>query len=115
MQDKLIILPIPLPAWLALINDLSVLERSAFTFLVASYCRHGFLPNDDVALAQIARVSGKTWLKIRPRLALKFPREGWRWPEIDQVIQKRVEKSGKRSRAGTQGNFKRWNGIPRRN
>ncbi|MEY9397969.1 hypothetical protein ABIF66_008791 [Bradyrhizobium japonicum] len=69
MKHKLTILPIPLPRWLELIETLTLAERSAFTYLVAVYCRDGFLPNDDKVLAQIARVSLRGWLKMRPRRA----------------------------------------------
>lgn len=111
MKHKLIILPIPLPRWLELIETLTLAERSAFTYLVAVYCRDGFLPNDDKVLAQIARVSLRGWLKMRPRLALKFPCEGWRWPEIDATIARREKISGKRSDAGAKGNFIRLHGM----
>lgn len=111
MKHKLTILPIPLPVWLTLIDNLTAEETRAFTFLIATYCRDGFLPNDDRALAQIARVRLRTWLKMRPRIALKFPREGWVFPEIDQAIERRIKLLGKRSRAGVEGNFKRWHGM----
>src|SRR3954471_18823195 len=99
MAHKLTILPIPLPRWLELIENLTIEERSAFTYLVAAYCRDGLLPNDDHALAQAARVTLRAWLKMRSRLALKFPVEGWHWPEIDATIARREKISGKRSDA----------------
>lgn len=111
MRHQLTILPIPLPRWLEIIESLNVAERSAFTYLVAAYCRDGGLPNDDKVLAQIARVSMRTWLHMRPRLALKFPVEGWRWPEIDQCIARRQKITGIKSAAGTKGNFVRWHGL----
>lgn len=106
MKHKLTVLPIHLPVWLEIIESLTAEETRALTFLIAAYCRVGFLPNDDKALAQIARVTLKEWLKMRPRLALKFPREGWVWPEIDQAIERRTKIMGTKSAAAR----KRWHG-----
>lgn len=108
MRDKLLVFPILLPAWDALIDDLSIIEERALFRLIAYYARHGGVPADDRSLTRIADVDPRVWRRIRPKLAPKFPAEGWRWPEIDAQIAKREKMLVQKSLAGQQGNFKRW-------
>jgi hypothetical protein len=108
-KPKLTFFPLPMRAWLEVVADLAADEERALHRLVVRYAEKGFLPLDDHDLANIAGVTTRTWLKrLKPRLQLKFPQEGWRWPEIDQQIERRQLIAGKRSLAGTKGNYFRW-------
>src|SRR5215831_8916085 len=101
-KDKLLFFPLPMPMWFALITDLSRHEECALFRLVAYYARHGGLPADNKTLAQIADVDPRVWRVMRPKLSLKFPAEGWRWPEIDAQIAKRERISVQKSLAAKQ-------------
>jgi len=111
MDDKplLLFFPFSIRTWRMICADLDGPHRAALWELVARYSERGFLPHDDRSLSTIARVSMSTWRRgMRSRLVLKFPQEGWRWPEIDQAIQRRQKTSGKKSAAGAKGNVVRW-------
>ena len=110
MQDKpkLPYFPLTNAAWRSVCADLDPADRCILWELVARYGELGFLPNDDKALANITHLTLRRWLKVKPRLAPKFPLEGWRWPEIDQKIMHREKISVERSLLGTRGNVRRW-------
>jgi uncharacterized protein YdaU (DUF1376 family) len=110
-KPKLVYFPLPMLAWLDVVSDLTISERVALENLVFCYAIKGSLPGDDRALASIARVSLRTWLKMKPRLQLKFPEENWRWLEIDQAIERRKNIGDKRSFNGQlfgKPNLLRW-------
>ena len=112
---KLTFLPLPINRWHELAENLSDIEFRALFRLICSYARTGGLPANDEELARIARVHSKTWLRMRPKIALKFE-EGWRSSEIDAQIAHRQKISGERSRAATISHIKRakgtWNAGP---
>jgi uncharacterized protein YdaU (DUF1376 family) len=108
-KPKLILFPIPIHAWDKLTSDLDAKQERALYRLVAFYAEHGGVPINDEAMAAIARVDIRTWRKsMRATLALKFPVEGWRWPEIDQRIAHFEKVSVQKSLAAQQANLKRW-------
>jgi uncharacterized protein YdaU (DUF1376 family) len=108
MHPKLLYLPFSISTWDRLTDDLTDRQERAFYRLIAHYATHGELPKAETALANIARQDLRTWRKMRAALAGKFPNGGWEWPEIDQLIAHREKLSGKRSVAGSIGNYRRW-------
>ncbi|MEH2525832.1 MULTISPECIES: hypothetical protein [unclassified Bradyrhizobium] len=105
-KPKLGYFPFPLLAWLDIVADLDAEHERALMRLVIRYCVKGFLPNDDNALAAIVGVRPRVWLRMRQRLAIKFPQDGWRWPEIDTRIADAQKISGIRSELGKVGRTK---------
>lgn len=103
----LIYFPLPMQIWQEIIVDLTNNERAALENLIIRYATMGFLPLDDVSLAHIARVQMPSWRRMRGKLALKFPGEHWRWPEIDHLIERRKNIGEKRARLGSIGGSKR--------
>lgn len=111
-KPKLQIFPLTMRAWDRVTGDLSDRETRSLWRLVAYYGEHGGLPIDDISLARIARVDVRTWRNgLRGVLAIKFPQEGWRWPEIDQRIERQQKYLLKKSAAGITGNAKRWGSL----
>lgn len=111
-KPKLQIFPLTMRAWERISGDLNDKEARSLWRLVARYAEQGGLPIDDKELARIARVDVRTWRNgLRRVLAIKFPQEGWRWPEIDQRIERQRKYLLKKSAAGITGNAKRWGSL----
>lgn len=78
-------------------------ETGAYVMLIVAHYQAGVdgLPDDDVFLSRVARVSTKVWKTIRPRLALKFniTNDLWRHERVCQELRKiddiRAENSAK--------------------
>jgi uncharacterized protein YdaU (DUF1376 family) len=100
--------PFSIAAWDRITGDLTDKQILALHRLVSRYATQGGLPNDDHALAAIARTDLRAWLKMKRSLAIKFPGERWVWPEIDQRIAHRQKVSVQKSSAGIIGNRNRW-------
>lgn len=73
--------------------------HGAYLLLIIHYWVRGCLPDDDVQLARIARMSSAQWRKARPILQAFFY-DGWRQKRIEGEIAAAVERYEKFSRAG---------------
>lgn len=96
--------------YLAATTRLTTEQHGAYVLLLLDYWKNGPPPNNDIVLAQIARLSPSAWRKAKTALIGFF--------DIveNQLIQKRVERERKRaanvteerSKAGKEGAAKRW-------
>lgn len=68
---------------------LSAAQTGAYLCLIMDYWLHDGLPDDDLKLAQIARVSPKAWRTMRPTIQAFF-RDGWRHKRIDAELTKMI-------------------------
>src|SRR5690348_6764025 len=73
--------------------------HGAYLLLLIDYWVKGFLPDDDVQLARIARMSAMQWRKARPILQGLFY-NGWRHERIEKEIAAANEHYEKFVRAG---------------
>lgn len=96
--------------YLSATSRLTTEQHGAYFLILIDYWKNGPPPNDDVVLAQIARLPVASWRKARPALIAFFDiRDG-------HLIQKRVEKerakasgiTGERSKAGKAGAAGKW-------
>jgi uncharacterized protein YdaU (DUF1376 family) len=62
-------------------------EHGAYCFLIFEYWCQGSLPDDDVQLARIARVSPKKWKELKPILQAFF-HNGWHHKRVDAELEK---------------------------
>ena len=92
-------------------GHLRAIEHGAYFLLCMHYWANGGLPNDDRQLAGIARMTDREWKLHRAVLLAFFKGEGeWRHKRIDEELEDAQEKYEKLSRAGRDGNAKRWRG-----
>ena len=80
---------------------LSATESGAYLHLIMAYWVAGKLPDDDRALARIARLTEKEWKTIRGVIAAFF-QDGWRHKRIDAELAKSIEISSKRRASAMQ-------------
>jgi uncharacterized protein YdaU (DUF1376 family) len=73
--------------------------HGAYLLLIMHYWVKGSLPDDDVRLARIARMSLTQWRKARPILEAFFF-DGWRHKRIEREIAEAIERYEKFARAG---------------
>jgi uncharacterized protein YdaU (DUF1376 family) len=73
--------------------------HGAYLLLIMHYWAKGSLPDDDVQLAMIARMSPTEWRKARPILQAFFY-DGWRHKRIEREIADAIERYEKFARAG---------------
>lgn len=78
----------------------------AYMLLIGHYWLRGQLPDDDAALARIARMSAPEWRKARPTLQAFF-RDGWKHKRIDEELAHAADVSNKRRAAVEQREIKR--------
>jgi uncharacterized protein YdaU (DUF1376 family) len=75
-------MPLYIGDYLADTMHLTCEQSGAYLHLIMHYWRAGSLPDNDVALAQIARLSGKAWKAHKPIIAAFFG-AGWTHKRID--------------------------------
>ncbi len=78
----------------------------AYMMLIGHYWLRGSLPDDDSALARIARMSPPQWKKARPVLVAFF-HDGWKHKRIDEEIAHAADVSKKRRAAVEQREINR--------
>lgn len=82
-------------------SHLSTEEIGAYVLILATTWRNDGepLPDDEIRLARITRLSVARWRKIRPALAPLFDLSGgtWRSAQLERDFEKALEKSGKQS------------------
>jgi uncharacterized protein YdaU (DUF1376 family) len=81
---------------------LSAAENGAYLHLIMHYWQHGGLPDDDVRLARIARMTTRQWKAARPVLQAFF-HDGWRHDRVDEELAKATDRTMKRKAAGGTG------------
>jgi uncharacterized protein YdaU (DUF1376 family) len=92
-------------------KDTSHLRASghgAYLLLTMHYWATGGLPHDDDQLAAIACLTDKEWKKLKPTLKALFKAGEWKHKRIDEELAEAQALYEKRSRAGSNGNAKRW-------
>ena len=92
-------MPLYVADYMADTAHLSTLEHGAYMLLIMTYWRRGGLPDDDVQLARITRLSVDEWLNVRSTFVELFG-NGWSHKRIDDELAKADEKSRKASLAG---------------
>lgn len=81
--------------------------HGAYLLLIMHYWSTGGLPKDDDQLAAIACMAPEEWQKHKPSLRALF-RHGWKHKRIDAELADARDARARRSRAGKDGNEKRW-------
>jgi uncharacterized protein YdaU (DUF1376 family) len=97
-------MPLYIADYLADTMHLTTVEHGAYMLLIMNYWRHGCLPDDDLKLARIVRLSPKEWGRIRDNVKALF-QDGWRHKRIDSELEKSARKSDARAEAGSRGGF----------
>ncbi len=94
--------------------DMTLEEQGAYRNLLdEAHLRGGPLPNDDRILAK-ACGDAIAWPRIRAVVLARFAIESdgcWHNATLDSVYARSSEISEARSKAGKNGNEKRWNGV----
>lgn len=87
-------------------------QHGGYLLLIIAYWRRGApLPDDDMQLASITRATLAEWKKfLRPVLAAFFQiADGlWRHKRVDAELDRALNNSQNRSKAGARGAAKRW-------
>lgn len=86
-------------------QHLSTEEHGAYLLLLIAYWNAGSLPDDDDALARIAKLSRQRWARTRPQIA-PFFESGWRHKRVEAEL----ELVSKRQKVGRLAALKRWPG-----
>ena len=107
------------PIWMPLyIGDylrdtarLTTEQHGAYLLLIMDYWTNGPLPDDDAALAQVARMTRDDWDKTRPAISRLFQISlgEWRHKRIDDELEKARQFFAKQKANGMKG------GRPRKN
>ena len=87
MADRLPFMPLETGEYLASTAHLTAEQHGNYLLLRIHYWNNGGLPNDDVQLAAIARVTAKRWMAVRPTLAAFF---GPNWIGHDYLDRQRA-------------------------
>jgi uncharacterized protein YdaU (DUF1376 family) len=82
-------------------------QSGAYLHLIMHYWRSGSLPDNDVALAQIARLPAKSWKAHKPIIAAFFS-AGWTHKRIDAERKKSAEVKERYAERAKKGADKRW-------
>ena len=95
-------MPLYIADYLADTTRLTTEQHGAYLLLIMDYWRNGALPDDDVALSNITRLSDAAWKKHRPSLARMFQVEDgeWRHKRIDTELERASANVKQRSEAG---------------
>lgn len=100
-------MPLYIADYLADTAHLGALQSGAYLHLIMHYWQTGSLPDDDAALARIARMTAAEWGRNRSTIAAFF-QDGWRHKRIDAEIETAESVISSRSAAGKAGAEKRW-------
>lgn len=88
-------------------RHLRAAEHGAYLLLIMHYWATGGLPDDDKQLAAIACMSEREWRKHRPVIRGLF-KDGWKHKRVEAELADAIESRQRRSRAGKNGNSRRW-------
>lgn len=94
-------MPLYVADYLADTAHLNAAQSGAYLHLIMHYWQTGNLPDDDAALARIARMTGGEWKKARPIIAPFFSPD-WKHKRIDSELAKAADISSKRRASAEQ-------------
>lgn len=92
-------MPLHIGDYLKETTHLDTEQHGAYLLLIMHYWANGCLPEDDVQLAKIVRMSPARWRKMRPIIQAFF-HDGWKHKRIDEEIIAATERYEKFARAG---------------
>lgn len=95
-------MPLYIADYLGDTQHLSTLEHGAYLLLIMQYWQKDGLPDDEVQLMRIARMTPEEWTNAAPVLQRLF-KQGWKHPRIDAELALTDEKIEKKSQAGQKG------------
>lgn len=104
-------IPLHIGAYLGKTLHLSTLEHGAYFLILLAYWKNGGpLPDDDISLANIAKVSQSDWNSMRPRLTPFFTIENGVWSQdrANRELAKAKAQKEARKTASKAGNEARW-------
>lgn len=103
-------MPLYIGDYLADTSRLTTEQHGAYLLLIMDYWRSGPIPDDDVVLAQITRMSPDAWVKSRSVVTSYFTiNEGhWVHSRIEKERGKAVDNTEARSKSGTLGAASKW-------
>ena len=94
-------MPLYIGDYLADTTHLGALQSGAYLHLIMHYWQHGGLPDDEAAIARIARLTPTEWRRVRPTLAAFFY-DGWKHKRIDEELAHAADVSSKRRASALQ-------------
>jgi uncharacterized protein YdaU (DUF1376 family) len=100
-------MPFYVADYLADTGHLSTLEHGAYLLLIMHYWQHNGLPENESALAHIARLTPIEWRRARDVLAALF-QSGWKHKRIDSELASANAIVLAKSAAGKAGAAARW-------
>jgi uncharacterized protein YdaU (DUF1376 family) len=103
-------MPLYIADYLADTTRLTTEQHGAYLLLIMDYWRNGPLPDDDAALANIARLSLSQWKKQRGTIARMFQLEegSWRHKRIDVEMAEAAANAKRNSERARKAAEKRW-------
>lgn len=113
MNKTKIWMPLYIADYLADTNRLSTEQHGAYLLLIMDYWRNGPLPDDDAALAQIARLSLAAWKKQRSALARFFTVANGQWQHqrIETERKTAADNARKCNERASKAAHTRWHGA----
>lgn len=92
-------MPLYIPDYLGDTGHLSTLEHGTYMLLIMHYWMNGGLPDNDLQLARVARVTIKEWKEMRETIAALFL-PGWRHKRIEAELKEAEARYERRAKAG---------------
>ena len=89
--------------YLADTAHLRAAQSGAYLHLIMHYWQRGGLPNENVQLAAIARMTDSEWKKTRPIIEPFFQMPGWKHKRVEEELAKSMAKYEARAAAGKKG------------
>jgi len=111
MSEKVDVwMPLYVKDYLAATSRLSAEQHGAYLLLIMDYWLNGPLPDDDQALAQIAKLHLEQWTKHRPSIARFFAvgNGEWRHKRVDGELAAARDRRVKAKERGKMGAKARW-------
>ena len=97
-------MPLYVADYLSKTSHLSAAESGAYLHLLMYYWTHGQLPDDEIAIARISRLTPRAWAKSRVHIK-GFFLEHWKQPRMEQELAKVIDISSKRSASAKQMHY----------
>lgn len=120
MADYRIWMPLKCGDFMRATSDFTAEECGAYILLLNQYWQHGPLPNDDRALARIARVSPHAWrVALADRVLREFElvdhagTELWHLPRLDAELERASKIADSTHKRASRAAILRWRGPPK--